>query len=86
MPGSSLRRGRMIVACRSLTGVRTRFRRSPCRRSRHSAVAAAAIQEHEGDLALVELRRGQRERPGVPSGAKIACSRNPQKNRLWLAQ
>ena len=23
---------------------------------------------------------------GVPSGAKSACSRKPQKNRLWLAQ
>lgn len=53
---------------------------------RHFALAGAALEEFERDVALVLLGGGQGECSGVPSGAKMACSLNPQKNREWLAQ
>jgi hypothetical protein len=48
---------------------------------RFAAVAADAVQKHEADFALVDLRRDEFQCSGVPSGAKIACNLNPQKNR-----
>ena len=44
-----------------------------------AAVALAAGEQFESDLALVALGEASASARGVPSGAKIACSRKPQK-------
>jgi hypothetical protein len=46
-----------------------------------ATVASDAVQQHQANVAFVDLRRDELERSGVPSGAKIACKRNPQKKR-----
>ena len=45
----------------------------------HFALPAATGEQLDRDLALALLGRGQASALGVPSGAKIACKRKPQK-------
>ena len=47
-------------------------------------LGASTVSHHLGKLAEAGLVSANAR--GVPSGAKIACRRNPQNSRLWLAQ
>ena len=50
-----------------------------------TAGESAALQQHQPDLALVDLRGAQLQGAGGAVRAKIACSRNPQKYRECVA-
>src|SRR3954452_25544515 len=88
-PFSSLRGGRWIWASSAQVGLELSAAEVlVADDDQHLAgLAFAARDELQADGLLVDLRGGQRQRArGVPSSANSACSRKPQKKRLWLAQ